>query len=184
MNNQFPIIKTARFLLRQINDADLDNIYIGLSHPDVIKYYGVNYSSLADTQKQMDWFAELERSGTGIWWAVCSPENKIFYGASGLNNLHKINRKAEIGFWLLPLFWGRRIMEEVVPCIVEYGFNTLELHRIEATVETENINCKKVMSKLDFIHEGTMNECEFKNDRWISLDIYAKINPAEFHRTG
>ena len=173
MTSQFPIFKTARFLLRQFNEADLENVYTGLSHPDVIKYYGVHYTSREDTQKQLRWFAELERNGTGIWWAVCSPDNQLFFGAAGLNDLHEKNRKAEIGFWLLPQFWGRGIIEEVVPFVVEYGFNKLGLHRIEALVETENVNCKKVMDKLDFVQEGTMKECEIKNGRWISLDIYA-----------
>ena len=31
------------------------------------------------------------------------------------------------------------------------------------------------MKKLDFTHEGTMRECEIKNGKFISLDIYAKI---------
>ena len=58
----------------------------------------------------------------------------------------------------------------------EYGgFNELELHRIEGIVETENINCKKAMAKLDFTHEGTMIECEVKNGKFINLDMYAKL---------
>jgi ribosomal-protein-alanine N-acetyltransferase len=61
--------------------------------------------------------------------------------------------------------------------ICNYGFNELGLHRIEGIVETENQNCKKAMAKLDFNHEGTMVECEVKNGRFISLDIYAKLKP-------
>ena len=66
-------------------------------------------------------------------------------------------------------------MQEAMPLIWNYGFDQLNLHRIEGIVETENINCKKAMAKLDFVHEGTMRECEVKNGRLISLDIYAKF---------
>ena len=52
----------------------------------------------------------------------------------------------------------------------------LGLHRIEGLVETDNINCKRAMAKMDFVHEGTMRECEIKNGKWISLDIYARIH--------
>jgi ribosomal-protein-alanine N-acetyltransferase len=31
------------------------------------------------------------------------------------------------------------------------------------------------MAKLDFLHEGTMTDCEIKNGAFISLDIYSKI---------
>jgi ribosomal-protein-alanine N-acetyltransferase len=67
-------------------------------------------------------------------------------------------------------------MKEVLPLIIEYGFNTMGLHRIEGLVETGNLNCKRALEALDFIHEGTMKECEIKNGHWISLDLYASIN--------
>jgi [ribosomal protein S5]-alanine N-acetyltransferase len=175
MNDNFPILKSDRFLLRQFVDSDLEYVFKGLSHPDIIKYYGVSYDTLDATKEQMKFFADLEKNNTGIWWAVCSPDNKIFYGAGGLNSLSKEHKKAEIGFWLLPDFWCKGIMTEAIPLICNYGFDNLGLHRVEGFVETENINCKKAMSKLHFNHEGTMKDCEMKNAKYISLDIYAKF---------
>lgn len=175
MITEFPTIKTERLLLRQFVDNDIENVFKGLSDPDIIKYYGVSYQTLEATKDQMKFFADLEINETGIWWAVCSSDNKTFYGAGGLNNLSKEHKKAEIGFWLIPEFWGKGIMTEAMPVICNYGFNNLGLHRIEGIVETENQNCKNAMAKLDFQHEGTMKECEIKNGKFISLDIYAKV---------
>jgi ribosomal-protein-alanine N-acetyltransferase len=171
----FPEIKTNRLLLRQFIETDLENVFKGLSHPDIIKYYGVSYRTLEETKAQMEFFAGLEKNETGIWWAVCSPGNKIFYGAGGLNNVSKEHQKAEIGFWLLTDFWGQGIMTSAMPLICNYGFVNLGLHRIEGLVESDNINCKKAMAKLDFQYEGTMRDCEIKNGKFISLDMYAKI---------
>ena len=150
MTTEFPIIKTKRLLLRQFVESDLESVFKGLSHPDIIKYYGVSYQTLEDTKEQMTFFADLEKNETGIWWAVCSADNKTFYGAGGLNSLSKEHKKAEIGFWLISEFWGDGIMKEAMPLICNYGFNSLGLHRIEGLVETENKNCKKAMAKLDF----------------------------------
>jgi [ribosomal protein S5]-alanine N-acetyltransferase len=179
MTRPFPILQTAGLLLRAFEEMDLDYVFQGLSNPEVIKYYGVHYDSRESAKRQMSWFDELQNDGTGIWWAVCSPDNAIFYGAGGLNNLNKEHKKAEIGFWLMPGFWGQGLMIKVIPLIVDFGFQILGLHRIEAMVETENENCKRVMAKLDFLHEGTLHECEIKNGKWISLDLYAKINRAD-----
>ena len=66
-------------------------------------------------------------------------------------------------------------MAEAMPLICNYGFNELELHRIEGIVETENENCKKAIAKLNFNYEGTMIDCEIKNGKFISLDMYARI---------
>ena len=175
MKDRFPILESERTYLRQFKDSDIDDVFKGLSHPDIIKYYGVSYSSIEATKEQMVWFSDLEKKGTGIWWAVCSKQDNKFLGAGGLNNLSEENKKAEIGFWLLPENWRKGFMTETIPVILNYAFNNLGLHRIEGFVESENQNCKKALAKLEFNFEGTMKECEIKNGKFISLDIYSKI---------
>ena len=94
---EFTIIKTERLLLRQFIKSDLENVFKGLSDPEIIKYYGVSYQTLEDTKAQMKFFADLEKEETGIWWAICSLDNNIFYGAGGLNSLNKELKKGEKG---------------------------------------------------------------------------------------
>ncbi len=171
MKKEFTAIETDRLLLREITESDLENIYSGLSNPKVIEYYGISFESLEATKTQLKWFAEPKQ----YWWAICSLDNKMFYGAGGLNNLSVKHKKAEIGLWLLPDFWGQGIMQEVMPRICNYGFEKLGINRIEGFVESNNQNCKKAMAKLDFHYEGTMKDCEIKNKEFISIDIYAKI---------
>ncbi|MDL5512496.1 GNAT family protein [Arenibacter sp. M-2] len=170
MKNNFPTIKTDRLLLREITDSDLENIYKGLSHPKVIQYYGISYETLEATKEQMRWFAEEQQ----CWWAICSLDNQTFYGAGGLNDIDLKAKKAEIGLWLLPEFWGQGMMTEVLPIITDYGLKQLQLNRIEGFVETKNTNCKNAMAKLDFKLERTMKDCELKNGHLISLDVYAR----------
>ena len=170
------ILETERFILRKFNSEDLNDVFRGLSHPDVIKYYGVSFTTLEATKEQMTWFSELEKNGTGLWLALYSKEDNKFYGAGGLNDLDKPNKKAEIGFWLLPKYWGKGIMGEVMPQICQYGFDNLGLHRIEGFVDSKNENCKKALLKLDFNYEGTMVDCEFKNGKYNSLEIYSLID--------
>ena len=172
MKKEISSIKTERLLLRKIVESDIQNIYNGLSNPLVIKYYGVSYESLEATKEQMDWYENSKQ----YWWAICSIDNQEFYGAGGLNDLCEKNNKAEIGLWLLPDFWGKGIMTEVMPLICNYGFDQLGLHRIEGFVDSNNQNCKRAMAKLDFEYEGTMKDCEIKNDQYVSVDIYAKLN--------
>ncbi|MEM6805678.1 MAG: GNAT family N-acetyltransferase, partial [Bacteroidota bacterium] len=151
-------IQTERLLLREIVDSDIQHIYHGLSHPQVIKYYGVSYTSLEATKEQMTWYENPAQ----YWWAICSSDNQTFYGAGGLNDFSQEHKKAEIGLWLLPDFWGKGIMSEAMPLICQYGFDNLDLHRIEGFVESNNHNCKRAMAKLDFEQEGSMKDCEIR----------------------
>ena len=172
MIREFPVFKTGRLLLRQFNDADLKNVFLGLSHPEVTKYYGVHFKTLEETKKQLEWFAELEEKETGIWWAVCSPDHSIFYGAVGLYFLDSKLKKAETGFWLMPEFWGKGIITESIVPVLDYGFGKMHLKQIEAEVETENMMSIRVLKKLHFVHKITRKDCEIKNGKYISLDVY------------
>ena len=171
----FPIISTERCLLRKIVATDKQKIFEGLSHAEVIRYYGVSYSSFEATKAQMKFYNDLLSNETGIWWAICQKQTSEFLGACGFNNWLKEHRKAEIGFWLLPQFQQQGYMSEAVKAITEFGSSRMDLHRIEAIVENGNNNSSKMLKKLGFNYEGTHTECEVKNGRFIDLEVYALI---------
>ncbi len=167
--------QTPRLLLRPFGPADLENVFAGLSHPEVIRHYGVSFNTLAATQEQLDWYASIEREGTGLWRAICAKKGGTFLGAIGLNNIVREHAKGEIGFWLMPEHQGNGYIGEALPVILEHGFGPLGLHRIAAEVEPENQASAKVLRKFGFVHEGTLRECERKDGRFISLDVFAKV---------
>ena len=176
MSFTIPKLRSERLILRPFKPDDLDNVYQGLSNPDIIKYYGISFDSKESAKEQMDWFANHQENETGIWWAICLKDSGKFIGAGGLNDIKKKHRKAEFGFWLLPQYWGNGFMGDAIPKILDYGFEELNLHRIEGLVESQNDNCKKALAKLNFTHEGTMRNAEFKNDRFIDIDIYSRLS--------
>ncbi|WP_421774660.1 GNAT family N-acetyltransferase [Gracilimonas sp.] len=174
-----PNLNTERLTLRPFTENDLDYVFKGLSNPDIIKYYGISFETKESAKEQMKWFADHERNGTGAWWALCLKDSNVFIGAGGINDIEKEHKKAEFGFWLLPEYWGNGFMGEAIPAILNHGFNTLNLHRIEGFVESQNTNCKKALGKLNFTFEGTMRNAEVKNGRHIDIEIYSKLSSDE-----
>jgi len=174
---KIPELITERLILRKIIELDHEHIYKGLSHPDIIKYYGIQYSTLEETQEQINWYANLEKSNSGMWWAIRFKDLDKFCGAIGFNHYQKEHHKAEIGFWLFPEFWRKGIIYEASNSVIDHLFNKLKLHRLEAFVECENINSAKVLNKLGFQHEGKLRDYEMKNGNFISVDLLAKLNP-------
>ena len=166
-----PTLHTDRLSLRPIADADLPQVFAGLSHPDVIRYYGVSFQHLEATREQMRWYAAPEQH----WFAVCDRTSGAFLGAAGLNDHDTRHRKAEFGCWLLPPHWGRAYMGEFSPALLDFGHQHLGLHRIEAFVDSRNTPCLKAFAKLPFVHEGCLRECERKDEAWISLEVFAHL---------
>ncbi|GEO07425.1 N-acetyltransferase [Adhaeribacter aerolatus] len=174
--SDFPALTTNRLVLRQILPTDQMQVYQGLSHPEVVRYYGVEYHSYPDTSEQMKWYQQLYKNNTGLWWGITLPEQNELIGACGYYNLQAQHRKAELGYWLIPQFWRQGLMQEALQKIIPYGLQELNLHRIEAYVETENQASGQLLQGLGFQHEGLLRDTEIKQGRFISLNIFALLN--------
>ena len=72
----------------------------------------------------------------------------------------------------MPEFWGKGIISESLQLAIDYGFKKMHLKRIEAEVETDNRMSIRVLKKLQFVRNDTKKDCEIKNGKYISLDVY------------
>lgn len=165
--------QTANYYLKEVQSSDIENVHKGLSDPDITKYYDVHFPTLEATQEQMDWYANLKKDGTGIWWGIFGNRDDEFRGACGYNDLSKVHGRAEIGLWLLKEYWGQGTLREVMPKVFEIGFTELSLNRIEGYVVSDNAKCKRALEKINFTYEGTMREYEIKRGERISVDIFS-----------
>lgn len=175
----FPELHGERFRLRAFTAADQAAVFRALSHPEVIRYYGVSYKTLEATREQMDWFERIYKESSGIWWAICRPEAPDeIVGGCGFNNWQHEHRRLELGYWLLPEHWRQGVMSECLPLIFRHAFGDMNVHRIEAEVETENLASGRLLLRHGFTLEGRRRECEVKDGAFVSLDSYGLLNPA------
>src|SRR5436190_9017288 len=169
-------LATQRFLLQQVLPEDQQFIFEGLSHPDVIPFYGVRYDTLEATTKQMEWYEKSYNDGTGGPWKIIGKATGEKIGVIAYY-FHKLeHKKAEVGFWIFPQYWNKGIATEVLKAVIDYCQQQKDIHRLEAFVEEGNAASSKVLEKVGFIYEGTMRDCEIKNGKFVSLLIYALVS--------
>lgn len=162
-------------VLRNIKPEDLPMVYRALSHPKVIKYYGVSFDTPEDAEKQMQWFFELEQAQKGIWLAIELREMGLI-GAIGIYHLNTVHKNAELGFWLLPEFMGKGYMKKAINLFLPWCLEQYALHRLYAEVESKNTASLKVLMQCGFEQEGIRKECEWKNEKWLDLVLFAYLN--------
>lgn len=169
-------IDTGRFVLRPVVEDDLPRVFLGLGDPRVIAHYGVSYASLDATREQMRWYARLEAEGTGRWWAMCRPEApERLIGACGVNDLVRAHRRAELGYWLLPDYWGQGIAHECVSAMLGYVFDHMDVFRVGAEVEPGNHPSARLLDKLGFVREGIRRAYEFKDGAPLDLALFSLL---------
>ena len=175
-HSDFPEFQLATCRLRAIRASDKPQIFQGLSDPRVTAHYGIAYDSLEHTELQMQWYAELLERRQGIWWGLCLAENDSLIGACGFNDWQHEHHQLSLGYWLLPAYWGRGLMQQALPTILGYALNHLQVHRIQAEIETENPASQRLLKNLGFSYEGTSRDVEFKDGRYLSLQHYSLLS--------
>jgi ribosomal-protein-alanine N-acetyltransferase len=77
---------------------------------------------------------------------------------------------------LLPEFNGKGIVSEAVQEVVNYGFDVMKLHSIEAIIDPLNDASAKVLEKNGFVKEAHLRENEFYEGRFLDTVIYSLLN--------
>ncbi len=174
MIESHPKLSTQRLHLRLVQDTDDAHIFQALSDPKVYRYYGVKLLNKEDTREQMDWYNSLIQKNTGAWWLIFEKSGD-FVGGLGIYEMDLNHKRAEIGYWIVPGKWQNGYASEAMQKVMQYCWDQLELHRIEARVESENTASKQLLEKLGYQFEGRLNDFEIKDGKFISIDIYSTI---------
>jgi [ribosomal protein S5]-alanine N-acetyltransferase len=174
----FPILETERLILRRVLPSDVKEMFELRSNPETMKYIPrpllTNHEeALAHIQMMED---KIE-TNEGINWAITLKGDDKMLGVIGHYRIKPEHYRAEVGYMILPEYHGKGITTEAVQCVVDYGFNTMQLHSIEGIIDPENGASEKVLQKCGFVKEAHFKENEYFDGKFIDAVVYSKLNP-------
>jgi [ribosomal protein S5]-alanine N-acetyltransferase len=173
---QFPILTTPRLVLRQIQRTDDQALYEFLSDPIVRKYGGSPpHQSLEDTQAFIEAIQSAYKQRQTIRWGITYAGNETVIGTCGFHHFTAEYRCAETGYNLHLAHWGKGVMREAMTAVLEYGFMTLNFHRIEAVIDDANERSKALLLKFGFRYEGRLRERFFVRNRFEDEYYYGLL---------
>lgn len=174
--SQFPTLETERFILRQIKQDDSQEIFQYFSMDEVTKFYDLeSFTNIEQAEELICRWNQRFENNQGIRWGITLRSEDCVIGTCGFHGWAKNHCKIEIGYELTPEYWRQGIMTEVIPKIIEFGFNNLGLNRIEAFVEPENMGSRKVLEKVGFTEEGILKEHFYWRNRFVDNVLYALL---------
>ncbi|WP_449620432.1 GNAT family N-acetyltransferase [Robertmurraya sp. Marseille-Q9965] len=172
----FPVLETERLVLRKITEEDAKDILSYLSDEEVMKYYGLEpFSTITDALDEISWYHSIYKNNMGIRWGITLKEQGVMMGSCGFHNRVSQHSRTEIGFELSRDYWGQGIASEAIGAILQYGFEHMELNRIEALIEPPNLPSQKLVEKQGFIREGLLRQYEFTSGKFDDLYMYSML---------
>jgi RimJ/RimL family protein N-acetyltransferase len=167
-----PTLHTARLRLRPFTGADADALFALHSNAHVLRYWdSPPWSEPARAERFIAVCRQLGEDGSGARVAMDRASDGVFIGWCGLTKWNPDYRSASLGYCLDDEAWGHGYATEAARALLQWGFETLDLNRVQAEADTRNAASARVLEKLGFVLEGTLREDCVVNgdvsDSWV-----------------
>lgn len=165
--------KLDGFYTRSYKDEDFEHIYNLRSNPDVQRFHPNGVYSKNQAKSYFNELKSHHEKHRFSYLPVFEEGTHKFVGICGLMFVDPKQEnfergEVEIGYALMPEFWGRGIATKLAGEFVKWARKTLKVRKITALVRTVNVPSIKVLTKLNF--------------KFIKLGINPRIgDEVEFH---
>ncbi len=150
------IIRTPRLLLSRIRDTDFPDLMVMQRDERVMVTLG-GFRPLKEWQDRHQWNMDHWREHGFGWWIARDPATLQFIGRGGLRRaLVDGKDEVELGYGLMPEFWGLGLAGEIAEASVRAGFDELGLREIVCFALPTNHRSRRVMEKIGFHFEKDM----------------------------
>ena len=175
-----PVIETDRLLLKELNPEILHELYTTYADEDIISFLGLHDNEELKTERS-NWQLGLATYRTSYKsFLIEVKEIGKIIGKAGFHNWHPLHRRAELGYALYDETAKRKgYTTEAVKAIIEYGFSSMDLNRIEAYVGPANVASLQIINGAGFTKEGILRS-HFYKDGVIDDSICFSILRSEF----
>lgn len=174
----FPTLETERLLLREIVRADVPALFAIHGDPECMRWFGVDpIPDEAGAEKLVEVFASWRTMpNPGTRWAIQLKEQPTLLGTCGLFAWNRGWRKCTIGYELNTKVQGNGYMQEALHACIDWGFERMQLNRIEAQVHPSNEASIKSLERLGFQKEGVLRQLGFWNGQFHDMFQYALLS--------
>jgi len=180
--SNFPTLETERLILRKLRLEDAKDIFEYASDPETTKYVTwETHKSIEDSINFIKSSLANYNKKEVIDWGIVYKENNKLIGTCGyfLRALEQHSR-AEIGYVIGKKYWGRGIATEAVKEVIRFGFEKMNLNRIQAMCIPDNIGSYRVMEKVGMKYEGVIREYMYIKGKFQDLKLYSILRREYF----
>jgi RimJ/RimL family protein N-acetyltransferase len=170
-------LTTARLVLRDFVDEDLEQFHAVEGDPEVARYQSFEPRTPADTRYYLQ--GAIQTAGYTprrvFELAIVLTADDQVVGRCGLGVEGKETQQGNIWYTLRRDLWNRGYTTEAAQALVAYGFRELALHRVWADCDPANVGSWRVMEKLGMRREAHHRQNRWLKGAWHDTLIYAVL---------
>lgn len=179
--DRFVSLSTDNLTIRTLLPQDSEALFRYRSLPEVCRYQSWHPKTLTEVAAFLESNERVALHAIGKWLqlAICLPDGTLI-GDIGLHFLDE--DQIEIGYTLAPDAQGRGYATQAVRAIVNEAFAVWGKHRIQASVDPENVKSIRLLERLGFRKEAHFMKSFRIGDAWYDDCVYAILREEFMNR--
>jgi [ribosomal protein S5]-alanine N-acetyltransferase len=173
----FPTLETPRLILREIVEADADALLAIHGDAEHMQWFGTApLVDLEAAKKVVQVFAGWrEQANPGTRWGIQLKGRPGLIGTCGLFRWDRAWKRCITGYELSRHQAGKGLMREALSAAIDWGWEHMQLNRIEAQVHPRNAASLALVDRLGFVEEGLLREVGFWGGQHHDLIQFALL---------
>lgn len=172
----FPILESDRLHFRRLTDADAPEIFALRSNPETMKFIPRPLAqNLNDALAHIKLINDKIDENLDINWAVTEKGSDKCIGLMGFYRTQPEHFRTELGYMIAPEHNGKGYVTEAVKTLLDFAFNKLNFHSIEAVIDSRHVASERVLQKNGFEKEAHFKENFFYNNEFTDTVIYGLL---------
>jgi ribosomal-protein-alanine N-acetyltransferase len=178
----YPVrIEGQRIFLREFELGDLDSSMAIVGDPSVTDFLSFDTRTREEQAQRLA--ADIERAQTiprpDYYLAVVARDTKVLIGFARIGlieeNPGENQRSGELGAAMRNDRWRQGYGAEAAVLMLNFAFETLGLHRVQAACGPQNTASQRALEKLSFRYEARIRDHVFTNGAWRDSLLYAVL---------
>lgn len=168
-------IQTPRLLLKSITPTFIHNLFESKSEEEIKKQFNTDANGYNHLKEMSQNGMETHRISL-FYFLLFDKETQLCIGECGFHTWNKTHHRAELFYNLKDDSYKRKgLMTETLDVVIDFGFQDLHLHRIQALTASWNLASIKLLEKFDFKKEGILREDYFVDGKFEHSECYSLL---------
>jgi ribosomal-protein-alanine N-acetyltransferase len=171
-----PTLRGGHVVLRELRASDATSLFALLTTEEVSRFISPPPSSVEGFERFIAWTLHQRAAGTYACFAVTLRGYDTAIGIFQLRELQPGFNTAEWGFAIGSPFWGTGIFQDGAELVLDFAFNTVGVHRLEARAAVLNGRGNGALAKIGAVQECVLRKSFLHNGQYLDQVLYAIVD--------
>lgn len=171
-----PVLTGERVTLRELQFSDAPTLYAEFTTPEARRFMWAPPPNVVAFERFIEWTHQERAEGKYICYGVVPEGKSEAWGIFELRQLQPGFVRGELGFILASSLWGTGTFIDGAHRLLDFAFNTVKVHRVEARASVDNDRSNAALKKLGASHEGTLKEAFWRDDHFVDQYLWAMLD--------